>query len=204
MSRIIPAYTPLKVADFAWVNQSTATATDSGGGINIVATTHSSNEGVEALVKTAPTLPYIFTVHMQDYSWMNAGGAGGWWYMAGIIIRNSTSGKLIIFGTKNDGTNSLPTASYINITTYSSVTAGVANIYYTAGVAWDTSNLWFRIENNNTNRLYSMSRDGINWTQLYSEGNSTYMAENQIGIYTNPWQGNIYCTYDSFKIDYSG
>jgi hypothetical protein len=197
MSNIIRGFTPLKIEDFSWNNQNTSTAYNVCNSINMHGVCKNSTDSISSLLKTAPTKPYSCTINFGDYS-VYVGG--GWWYKVGMVIRNSTSGKLIHFSfSASDYTN-----CRIAITTYSDSNTYVGQIYDSGAAYINKENIWLRLVNNNTNRIYYFSIDGINWSQLYSEANNTYFEENQIGIGINPWQNNTYTKFRHFKFDYTG
>jgi hypothetical protein len=202
MSRIIPGYTPLAVTDFSWVNQDTATAATYCNAVVMTATAKSAADSWEMLVKTAPTIPYSFTVHMSDLT-NTIIVTGTKIFHSGIVIRESSSGKLKCFGIYGDGQKT-GTSQAVAIYDFSSPTAWAATILETAGQNLNFNNVWFRVINNNTNRLYFISRDGINFTQVYSEEKTAYMTENQIGISVNPSYTDMVTIFDSFKVDYTG
>jgi hypothetical protein len=197
MSNIIRGYTPLKTTDFSWDNQSTATAYDVCNSINMHGVNQGGADKVSSLLKTVPTKPYSCTINLGDYTVYYGGGT---WFKVGMVIRNSTSGKLLHFA--------FQASSYENnriaLTKYSDSNTYVGVSYDSQAAYINKENVWLRLVNNNTNRIYYFSIDGINWSQLYSEANNTYFEENQIGIGINPWQNNTYTKYRHFKFDYTG
>jgi len=83
------------VANFAWVNQGTATATSTSNGVYVVC--DNDNE-VHALVATAPAAPY--DVYMRTSFDLYQAGAStvALDSLCGIVLRDSSSGRLLECG----------------------------------------------------------------------------------------------------------
>lgn len=194
MSNIIPAYTPLKQADFTIINQDNRVIVDSANGINITGASKSSNHSVCSLVKTAPATPYSLTVHLTNYGAVNAAHQ-----QYGICWRESSSEKLVGLVMQ---TNSSLSVSYCVVGKWNNSTSFNTEYYFTTNIDWNIQ--WFRLADNGTNRIFYISRDGINWTQFFSVGRTDFMTANQIGIMVNPFAVAVATSFDSFKIDYTG
>lgn len=92
--------TPPVLADFTWVNQDTATAVDTYGGIYMETTVGLGNQHNHmSLVKTAPNTPYSIVLGLMPYMPSTAFG------LCGGVWRNSSSGNFstIRHGTENGG-----------------------------------------------------------------------------------------------------
>ena len=192
MSNIIPGYTPLKQADFSIINQSSATVTDYTNGVYLTAPTASSNFNCTLLVKAAPTAPYAFTAHMKRF-----GPDGDQCY--GIVVRNSSSQYFTAFTVWENSSGAMSENyhidQYYSPTNRYAIAAGAANVAYAPE--------WWRIVDNNTNRYYQYSRDGINWFSLYNEARTTFVTPNQIGFFVCPYNTTSAILVDHFRAEYS-
>ena len=89
-NNIIEAYTPLKQADFSIINQDNRVVTDRVNGVDISGAAKSSANSVCSLVKTVPTAPYSFTVHLLNLGVTTSSKDYG------ICLRDSANSKLIL------------------------------------------------------------------------------------------------------------
>ena len=193
MSNIISGYTILKKADFTIVNSAGGnTLTDRCNGIEC----SGSDAGYTLLLKSLPTVPYSFTAHITPYPIVNP--VSNPYYNHGICLRNSGTGYVtalqIVY-------NSNITNSYCAVSRF----PGGGELNNTAMMCIN----WFRCVDNNVNRLWYLSRDGINWKQFYSQSRTDWQTPDQIGIYVNSSYtlgGNnklVACVADHFKVDYA-
>jgi hypothetical protein len=158
---------PLAVADFAWINQGGATATDSAGGIYMVAPAGTDN--IHLLKKAAPATPYTITVCLIPDGMVLCN-----YNQVGVAFRESSSGKLVVLGIAEGEAHAIIHQTYSTPTTFNStVKAAVAN----------PALQWLRIADNGTNRIYSYSPDGLNWAVFNTESRATYITANEVGIY---------------------
>lgn len=178
----------VEVADFTWVNQGDATATDETDifvgaiqvpGIVMVAPANSGPQFRE-LVKTAPTPPYTITIgflplHLsQDFVY------------PGFIWRQSSDGKLIIVGTRANGA-----AYHTHISKWNSETS-FSGVYNDTQWHMPVAMIrWFQLVDDNTNRKVRVSSDGRTWSQLHSVGRTDFLTANQVGITIGQQNGNF-------------
>jgi hypothetical protein len=193
-SRIIKAYTPLKVADFSWVNQSTTTATDNLGGIDLYSPATSSVHNLHCLVKSTPSTPYrvITNIKLIPHPAYTAYTA------AGMCWRESSSGKIVTLLHFTLGTGRQAMVIYpirmTNATTYSGEDAT------TPGWSQD----WMMMEDTGSTRNVYISNDGFNWTNIYSKSRTDFCTPDQIGICTDPYNLSCYATVNSWKVETAG
>lgn len=162
---------PPVLADLTWVNQGAAKATTTNGGIHLWSPIEAAVNW-RLLCKTAPATPYTFTVMFLPLL------VGGNYHAAGIIHRANGSGKFINFAIMYANGWGL----YIqNMNSPTSWNANVAIVLpqYAGGL------LWLRIADNGTNRIFSISYDGINFMQILSQGRTTFCTADEIGIGVN-------------------
>jgi hypothetical protein len=133
-----------------------------GSGVNFT-----SADQVRGIVKPLPSGNWTVTARFRS----NHRGLG--YETLGLILRDSTSGKIIQFG--HDST-------YMDIIWWNSQTSYNTAVWasqnYTAGLPE-----WFRIAYDGTNLNYYLSVDGTYWTLLYSESITAFTPSlNQVGF----------------------
>lgn len=121
-------------------------------------------------------------------------GAGGWqatarfkvhfpqcnWPMAGMVVRNSGSGAMEMLSLGNDAIIGINRNTYSNDTTFVSVSGIVARY---------NPDLWMRVKDNLTNRIWYTSEDGYFWQQIFIESRTNFLTPNQVGFQLNPNTG---------------
>jgi hypothetical protein len=172
--------TPPAAADFGtWVNQGSATIADNKGAIFLSSGPATSGENLRCAVKAYPGAS--FTVDMALL--FNAWGNGNTYGCCGLCIRESTGGKIVTFGV-GGGSSSLE----IRAVNYNSATSvsGEATGWPSSRHCYDSPLMFLRYYDDlTTNRVFSASHDGINWTQLLSIARTNWMTPNQIGVFVN-------------------
>ena len=162
-----PATAPPASSGFTWVNQGSATVSDDAGGIYLVAPAVGGNNS-RALVKSVPgSPPWTFTVRALPFDF--AGSS----HVAGICLRESSTGKLIRFGFN---------AGYIILDKMNGPTSYSGN--YTSvqtGGAYNAVS-WFQITDDGTNLSYDVSVDGYNWFNLRTGSRTDFMTPDQYGL----------------------
>lgn len=159
------------VADFSWVNQGTATATDLSGSAGILLKMGAgSGDNLRMLVKSAPGTPYTITAWLTPMFGASANSA------VGMCWRESGSGKIVTVGIA--GARIVATGKLASPTSFNSVYT-VDDIRLYGPVA-------MRLTDNGTNRIVEVSNDGVRWYTLHTVGRTDYLTANQVGIYVNP------------------
>ena len=163
-------FTPPELADFAWVNQGAATATESNGRIYLYAPAVSGDQ-FRILKMTAPVTPYTVDIAFMpqlfnvDYN------------QVGFAWRQGSDGKIVAIQYAQNG--SLAVHRFTNHTTWSAQAFAI-NTHMPK-----TPVVWYRMADNGTNRTVSWSVDGNNWIQLFSEGRTTFLTADEIGFYAD-------------------
>ncbi len=127
-------------------------------------------------------------------------GRAGNFTSAGIAIYKTSDGKLINHSLAHNNTNQANYGAnrYTNVTTYLSTITGSSLIV-------NSPELWLRIQETGSNRLYFFSKDGIQWIQNASTSLSDHFAtpdkcgpwlENGAGV------GDIWLDVFHFTITY--
>jgi len=155
------------LSEFAWVNQSTATATEAGGGIYLLAPAVSGDQ-LRVLKKAAPGTPYVVTAcflhhnHQVNYN------------QCGLVFRQSSDGKIVSYAIHGEGA-SWKVTKWNSHSSYSGV--------YLTQAALAISPIWLRIADDGTNRICSWWRNGQNFHQFDSVGRSDFLTADEIGFY---------------------
>jgi len=169
------------VSDFAWINQETATATDTAGGI-VMTPPVGTGSSINLLKRTAPSTPYTITMA----GILNAVGANS--LRMGLCFRQSSDGKLAYHAIGYGGSNwKIEGFKFTNPTTYSGAT------YYSYEFMPMGGLIWLRIADNGTNRITSISSDGQNWTDIHSVGRTDYLTADEIGIAVDCNNASLIC-----------
>lgn len=164
------AFTPPVNSDFAWVNQGTSTITDDTDSVVLTGAASGSGVNIVARVKTAPAAPYVITAFLSPMI-LNKQYNG-----YGMCFRQSSDGKMHVFHVLCNGVTETP---YLISTKYPGPTSAATDyqILYVADFP-----RWWRIADNNTNRIVSISADGVNWVQIHSVTRTDHITANQVGF----------------------
>ncbi|MGN6700005.1 MAG: hypothetical protein ACTHMR_17765 [Thermomicrobiales bacterium] len=170
--------TPPSAGSYTWVNQGSAT-TDTSHGTLILSAPAVAGDQIRALVKSVPAAPYTVTIAIIPAV------PGLNYAQCGLVLRESSSGKLALLNyccdtTQNTGYR-VQTQKFTNPTTFSA-----SSITLPAPTGHP---LWLRLQDDNTNRIASVSLDGVNFWQIHSVGRTDFLTPDQIGLYVNTNQG---------------
>lgn len=154
---------------WSWVNQGSATVATTNGAVFLNGTADAS-ANLRIRVKSVPTAPYIVTAaFIPLLTTANYSGAG-------LILRNSGSGNLVLFDYLGD-------TNVVEASKWSSPTAAVAAYSVNSAFRFFNPVFWFRIEDNNTNRIFSVSADGVNFAVIFTVSRTDYITPDQIGFF---------------------
>ena len=176
--------TPLTTADFTWANQGTSTVTDQNGTI-VMDAPPASGENARVQVRTAPSPTYSVIAAFQYIGIIEFGRYPNF----GLVLRQSTSGKMYghAFGAQA-GDRALMHATY----KFNSPTSYAGDVTSRKSTLHRSPYLWLKMTDNNTNLLFYVSGDGVNWIQTGSESRGAFMTLNggvtgpdQVGWYVN-------------------
>jgi parallel beta-helix repeat protein len=172
-------YAPPKASNWTWVNQGGATRTDYDGSLGLVVPADGTQFNLRALVMSLPSVPYTLEVCLAvDGSQEN--------YMtSGVLVRESSTGKMIsISNPLYNGTLAIDRWNSATSYNSSSFQAGSMNYRF-----WPQ--VWYKIVNDNTNHVFSLSSDGKNWRTVLTESKTAFLAtNNQIGFFGNTGIGS--------------
>lgn len=153
------------IANFAWVNQGSSTGTGTATGINIVTQLNNGGTaGLSILKKSAPTAPYdIYARFSFELLPIN-------FSQVGIILRNSTSGRLYLWALAWDaGAFAYLGQRWASATSYTSDT-NTSN-----AMNWGHT-IWLRMNVTSTTITLYTSYDGFSWMSHGTETISSYLT----------------------------
>lgn len=171
--------TPL-VADFAWVNQGSATAVDQGGCI-FLDTPRALGDSFRILKKAAAGSTFTVTAAFR----LMAGNANT---KFGIILRESSSGKFVLGGIYRPATSALverTSEKWTSATASSAAYAGEQEVMHFSGDLF-----WVRIEQDSSNRILSYSLDGVNWKTRHTVSKTDFCTADEVGFGINQDQSS--------------
>jgi hypothetical protein len=154
------------------VNQGGATVTTTNGGIFLLGPA-GAGVNLRCRVKTAPSTPYTITAliipHLMAVNFMGCG----------LLFRDSASGKMASIALANTAAGwTVDVNKWTDATTFSA--------QYVSGVLQTMlSPLFLRIADNGTNRISSLSNDGINWRVIHTVGRTDFLTADQVGFFVN-------------------
>lgn len=166
--------------DFAWINQLTnADVITTNGGIYLFNQDQTSGEEVVLRKKSLPSAPYQITLGFIPNC-----NPTCTFFNCGLMLRESSSGKLLCINVINrGGAWKIENDRWLSPTFFSAIT-----------IACDMPALgpmvWFRIIDDNTNRTYLYSSNGVNFVKIGSESRTTFITADEVGFYVNNYGPN--------------
>ena len=185
------------VANFSWVNQSTSTLETSRGAITIISPSSGNTEIHRSQVITLPSAPYTATMLISFAPSLTAFPT-----LAGPVLRDSGTSKMVCYQFRNDGVSSANGNLSLSIDKMTNSTTYSGSSYQTTITinTWAGLLFWCRIQDDNTNRIFSVSKDGYNFIQVHSIGRTDFLTPNQIGIDSNPVNAPCNITLLSYAV----
>lgn len=157
------------LADFAWINQGTATATTTQGGIRLLAPAVAGTQ-IRILKKAAPVTPYTITALL----WLR--GMHLNYQGAGLTFRQSSDGKTVLFNTYVETTG--PKMQVLKV--------GTGNYPNADQFLWHSSYpLVMRIADDGVNRISSWSPHGSSYETFHSVGRTDFLTADEVGFHAN-------------------
>jgi len=177
---VFPFTAPV-LGDFAWINQGGAAADQTYGHVYLLAPASGANS-LRILKKSAPSTPYAIEVALM-VQWPRVS-----FMQAGFIWRQSSDGKLQTVIVESDAV----TEFSIQTIKYSDPATGVA-VYKSA--KWENRSpiVWFKCEDDGSDRIVSVSIDGQNWQEFHSVGRTDYLTADEVGFMANSVNASWQC-----------
>lgn len=154
--------------DFSWDNQGGASVDVTGGGITLIAPASGSGAMLRVRYKTAPSPPYTITVALLPFVFRKQ------WHSAGVLWRQSSDGKIIVFDQVTDATSPI-----LRVSKFTSSTSFSAD-YQTERIGQEIR--FFQFSDDNTSRIARYSHDGQHWRVFHSIGRTDFLTADQIGF----------------------
>ena len=149
--------------DYTWDNTGNGTVTTTYGGI-VAFSSQALSGQLQIRHKTAPTPPYTITVgFLGHYQQLNSN-------QVGIGFRDST-GKITMCGLGYNSTWQMRRTKWNSATSYNSEYGNIA----IPPMLVHGPIIWLQMVHDNTNLLYNMSSNGINWTEISSISKTNFV-----------------------------
>lgn len=185
------AFTKPTLSQLTWDNQQNATATDVANGVAMVCN-QSATAGSRVLYKAIPTtVANQYTAIMRILPVMPAGP------YASIVLRDSVNGKY-----QEWTFNYYSGTQRFTLLQGTSLTSGLGYQDYVdiSGVG-GAGSMWCKVVEDATNRKVYLSKDGVNWTLLFSLAAGAYLTPDGFGFSLDPTSDrNASCTLLSLTI----
>lgn len=177
-----------------------STLTDTAAGLCMQTTGLGTGEDTALVVKSIPAAPYTITAALLFYGeWnLSIGGAAYNSCAAGLAVKNS-GGAGIKLLTRRPDSNPQVYQNVRNMTAHNTAAGSpdlsLVTVYTVSPV------VWIRIKDDNTNRTYAWSSDGVNFIQGLSEARATTFTPDQIGLclWSTGRSNKIVATFVSYQ-----
>jgi len=164
---------------WSWVNQDGASVATVKGGI-VITKTSGSGFTPSYRVKAIPSQPYKIDVLLQLSAVTDT-------FFAGVCWRNSSSGKLVLGMVQVSAG-----LHYISIAKFDDATSQNASYRFTTNGAFSPGALvGMRMEDDGTNRVFSILGGASSPGKFYSVGRTDFITPDQVGWYIGPRDGTF-------------
>jgi len=174
--------TVLTAASFSDVNMTNASKADvTGGSILMKHDSQAAANDFALIVKAAPSVPWTVTVGFIPN--LSAEGASRF-PSAGVVVHENASGEFYDFFVTARAAGILARCTKFD----SPTAAGTAFLFSTFSHSgqWSMAKVaWLRIEDNNTNLIFSFSTDGVHFLVMGQEARTTFLTPDEIGFAVN-------------------
>jgi hypothetical protein len=174
-------YEPVPSSGWTTVNGAATFSYDASNDTIILKETGpaAAQENVRFLSRSVPATPWTITAAFGRFT-IATGNQN-----VGLMVRESSTGKLIGFGLTMGQNTTLYAWKWTNPTTYS------GQSYANRALPWEAAR-FLRIADDGTNLKFSYSADGENFVQLHSVSRTDYLASgpDHVGPYVNSGTNN--------------
>lgn len=171
----LPAHIPLAATFGTWVNQASATVTDTAAGLYMTFP-GGNNNNISAVQKTLPATPYTIDIAVRPVNFQTGG-------VCDISLTTAAGNATIaeidagLFAMASAGTTGVVgVVRWTNFTGGFSANAGINGPLLMGNAAF------LRITDDGTTRVISGSSDGTNYLQEVSESHTAYLTASVIGL----------------------
>jgi hypothetical protein len=168
-----------------WVNQGTSTVTTNSDGTMTLVSATDTSENIRGVFMSLPATPWSYRIgFMADFSPVN-------YQNCGIALRESSSGKMVVFCAYRDAGGAGNSGPLWYIANYNSVTSKNANVLIPAR-EYGNGPFFLKIADDGTTRTaaFGFSRFAQKLAP-YSVAHSSFIVPDQIGIITNNFNATI-------------
>lgn len=174
---------PPAVASWTWVNQASATATDTADGVYLSAP-NTAGPSTNILKKSAPSTPYTITAAFIPN--LTSAATTNTTALVSLLWRDSSSGKIARFGVVGALVSSTVVVPVLTSRNSPGATSANDAAPFADRLILVSSIIWLQLIDDGTNRKIKHSSDGQNWLEVYSVGRTTYpsssMTPDEVGI----------------------
>lgn len=128
----------------------------------------SGTVNVRGIYETLPSSPWQFDLKLSLI------GIVGNFIETGIMLRQSSTGKVIIFGPGYRGSQEIDVTYWTSATAFSSVAF--------SGYLQSYTPMYFRVKDDGTNLIFSISRDGVGWVAVFTASRTAFFSGSADGI----------------------
>ena len=166
--------TPPVAGDFAWINQGGASVDATYGGIYLLAPA-GAGDSFHIQKKAAPATPYTVTVAFLTHF------HGANYQQVGMVLRQSSDGKLVAFVLSYNGGFRLSVDKFTNATTWS------ANYGYVPLGSGLSAPVFMRVSDAGVGgaRVCSWSADGRHFHAFHSVARNDFLIADEVGFTAN-------------------
>ncbi len=164
---------PPVLSDFTAVNATGSTTTQEGNTILMVVNATNSGNNLHIQKMAAPAAPYTVIMAIKTGPFFLDSNNG-----VGICLRKNSDGKLVTHYVNARISRAWELDTWSDETNFNSQPT-------TQILGFTMDVMWLKVEDDNTNRKYFISQDGLYWVQLYSEARTTYITADEIGFFMN-------------------
>jgi len=154
-----------------WFNQNGSVLTDLGDAVNLSAPAGGAGQNMNGVAQAAPATPWVVKARVQPQIIHKN------YHSSGVFIGDMTTGRLITC-TANAFDNQIVTSNWTTGTAFVGDIGDDAPHY-----SWGTT--WFKLEDNGTNIVISISMTGLDstWLTIYTAVNTAWLAApDSVGI----------------------
>lgn len=168
---------------FSWRNQGSATLSNNGQTSFLLVAALAAGHDLKCREITAPGTPYSISVAFVPQFLQTSANIG-----FGLYFADSSSGKIVIGGLVNVGTNNvnLRVDNFTNATTFS------GNVGVLGSIQTITTPIWIKAQDTGTDHVFSWSVNGVNFQQIFSVGRTAFLTTpDRVGFFGDSGGSNL-------------
>lgn len=171
---------PLTSSDFTTINLDTSTITDQDGGI-VLKKPGNAVVGENVTVLTRAYIAPATLIAGLRLCLPRDRSSG---FPLGLVGARDSSGKMVFNHVLNDGGTHYQAARYNSPTSQNSL------VFASQSLVMPSDVTWFKVEDDNATLKFSISHDGVNFVQMYSESRGAFLSSPSQFIWGNNNYGN--------------